>query len=79
MLVLTGTPCKIMRSILPCSEPIEHELKEHLGLLADPIVLLPALLSGWYEALPLSKEAVLCLDPDPALPLEDPGLSRPGD
>lgn len=68
-----------MRSIRPCSEPIEQELSEHLGLFADPIVLLPALLKGWYEARPLSNEAVLCLEPDPALPLEDPGLSRPGD
>jgi hypothetical protein len=35
-----------MRSIRPCSDPIEQELKEHRGLFEDPIVLLPAVLSG---------------------------------
>lgn len=43
------------------------------------MVLLPVLLRGWYEALPLSRDAVLCREPDPALPLDEPGLSRPGD
>lgn len=76
---LTGTPWWIIRSTRPWSDPIEQELSEQRGLFEEPIVLRPAVLIGWYEALPLSSDAVLCLDPDPALPLDDPGLSRPGD
>jgi hypothetical protein len=63
---------------------IEHELTLHLGEVPDtPPPPLPILLPPRFEedvkydeALPESKLAVECLDPDPAEP-ELPGLSRP--
>lgn len=65
---LTGTPCISRRSTLagaPWSEPTEEEDKEQRGC-GGP---------RWQpEALPESKLAVECLEPEP----DDPGLSLPG-
>lgn len=63
---LTGSPWQIRRSILVLSELREQELREHRAAAGQP------------DALPLSNEALLWRDPEPAEPEDEPGLSRPG-
>lgn len=64
--LLTGNPWQSSLSSRVWSELREQELRLQRAALGQP------------EARPLSRDAELCRDPEPADPEEEPGLSRPG-